>query len=84
LLIGTCITLDECVRYLMDWAEVSLQKAVLCVTETVAEAMGLQDRGKLEVGRRADFVVLSECGDVMGRFYIPSSYTTHLILLWLH
>jgi N-acetylglucosamine-6-phosphate deacetylase len=62
--IGTCIGLDECVRNLMAWAEIPVQKAVRCVTENVADAMGLKDRGKLEVGRRADFVVLGADGEV--------------------
>ena len=35
-----------------------------CVTENVAELMGLGDRGRLEVGRRADFVVLDDGGFV--------------------
>ncbi|RDW75576.1 hypothetical protein BP5796_06397 [Coleophoma crateriformis] len=59
-LVGTCIGLDECVRNLMTWAELGVEQAVRCVTENVAQAMGLSDRGKLEVGRRADFVVLEE------------------------
>lgn len=48
----------------MSWAQVPLPEAVRCVTENVAEAMGLRDRGKLEIGRRADFVLLSEDGVV--------------------
>ena len=64
-LIGTCIGLDECVRNLMAWAEIGVEEAVRCVTENVADAMGLVDRGKLEVGRRGDFVVLSEDGKVL-------------------
>lgn len=63
-LIGTCIGLDECVRNLMGWAEIPIQEAVMCVTENVASVMGLKDRGKLEPGRRGDFVVLSEEGKV--------------------
>ncbi|TVY13259.1 N-acetylglucosamine-6-phosphate deacetylase [Lachnellula arida] len=63
-LIGTCIGLDECVRNLMEWAGIELQEAVMCVTENVADAMGLEDRGKLEVGRRADFVILEDDGTV--------------------
>ncbi|KAE8452820.1 hypothetical protein EG329_013092 [Mollisiaceae sp. DMI_Dod_QoI] len=63
-LIGTCIGLDECVRNLMAWAEIGIEEAVRCVTENVAEAAGLSDRGMLEVGRRGDFVVLGEGGDV--------------------
>lgn len=64
-LIGTCIGLDECVRNLMNWANIPVEKAVRCVTENVANAMGLADRGKLEVGKRADFVVLSENGEIL-------------------
>ena len=63
-LIGTCIGLDECVRNLMAWAGIGIEQAVRCVTENVAEAMRLKDRGKLEVGRRGDFVVLMEDGTI--------------------
>jgi N-acetylglucosamine-6-phosphate deacetylase len=59
-LIGTCIGLDECVKNLMAWADIPVQEAVRCVTENVADAMGLKDRGKLEVARRGDFVVLGD------------------------
>jgi len=48
----------------MKWAGISIAEAVRCVTENVADAMGLQDRGKLEVGKRGDFVVLDEEGFV--------------------
>ena len=48
----------------MTWAEIPAQEAVRCVTENVADAMGLVDRGKLEIGRRGDFVVLAEDGRV--------------------
>ena len=63
-LIGTCIGLDECVRNLMSWAGIGVEEAVRCVTENVASVMGLRDRGKLEVGRRGDFVVLDGDGRV--------------------
>lgn len=63
-LIGTCIGLDECVRNLMAWADIEVEDAVRCVTENVADAMGLADRGKLEVGRRGDFAVLDDDGVV--------------------
>jgi len=63
-LIGTCIGLDACVRNLMRWAGVGLPEAVRCVTENVASAMGLPDRGRLEVGRRGDLAVLAEDGEV--------------------
>lgn len=64
-LIGTCIGLDECVRNLMEFAEIGIAEAVRCVTENPADAMGLRDRGKLGTGRRADLVILSEDGKVL-------------------
>lgn len=63
-LIGTCIGLDECVRNMMVWADLKVEQAVRCVTENVADAMGLTDRGKLEAGRRGDFVVLDGSGSI--------------------
>ena len=48
----------------MSWADISLAAAVQCVTENVADAVGLKDRGRLDVGFRADFVVLGDGGEV--------------------
>ncbi|KAI9873072.1 MAG: hypothetical protein M1830_000862, partial [Pleopsidium flavum] len=64
-LIGSCIGLDECVRNLNKWSGCTLAEAVRCVTENIADMMGEQERGKLEVGRRADFVVLDDDGEVL-------------------
>lgn len=61
-LTGGCVGLDECVRNLMDWADIKVEAAVLCVTENVVDAMGLHDRGKLDIGKRADFVIMNEDG----------------------
>lgn len=63
-LIGSCCSIDECVRNLVEWSGCGLAEAVRCVTENVAEVMGLEDRGKIEEGRRADFVVLGDEGEV--------------------
>ncbi|PSK40058.1 Intracellular protein transport protein USO1 [Elsinoe australis] len=64
-LIGGCASLQECVRNLIKWSGCNVAEAVKCVTENVSDFMGLQDRGKLEAGRRADFVVLSDEGEVL-------------------
>ena len=64
-LIGGCETLAGCVRNLMAWTGCDVAAAVRCVTETVADMMGLTDRGKLAAGRRADFVVLNDEGHVL-------------------
>lgn len=50
----------------MEWSDCGVAEAVRCVTENVARLMGLDgERGVLEVGRRADFVVLSDEGEVL-------------------
>lgn len=63
-LIGSCCSIDECVRNLVRWSGCELAEAVRCVTENVVGMMGLEDRGRIEAGRRADFVVLGEGGEV--------------------
>ncbi|KAK3111910.1 hypothetical protein LTR53_012364 [Teratosphaeriaceae sp. CCFEE 6253] len=63
-LIGGCAGLDACVGNLVAWSGCGVAEAVRCVTENVARLMGLRDRGVLEVGRRADLVVLGDRGEV--------------------
>ncbi|KAB8288185.1 hypothetical protein EYC80_010190 [Monilinia laxa] len=65
-LVGTCIPLDQCLRNLIKWACLPIEKAVLTVTENVANAMLLKDRGRLTIGKRGDFVVLNDLGDLLG------------------
>lgn len=64
-LIGGCASLQECVRNLMKWSGCNVAEAVRCVTENVADFMGDKTRGYLEAGRRADFVVLNDEGEVL-------------------
>ena len=64
-LIGSCISMDECVRNLVTFSKCSLAESVRCATENIANFMGLKDRGILETGRRADFVVLDHTGHVL-------------------
>ena len=63
-LIGSCCTLDECVRNMVQMTGCGLAEAVRCVTENVAAMMGESKRGMLEFGRRADFVILDGHGNV--------------------
>lgn len=63
-LVGSCCTLDECVRNMVSLTGCNLAEAVRCVTENVAQMMGESKRGVLEPGRRADFVVLTSEGYV--------------------
>jgi N-acetylglucosamine-6-phosphate deacetylase len=64
-LIGSCTTVNESVRNLIKWSGCSVAEAVRCVTENVADMMGTLDRGILQEGRRADFVVLDDDGNVL-------------------
>jgi N-acetylglucosamine-6-phosphate deacetylase len=64
-LIGSCITVDESVKNIIKWSGCTVAEAVRCVTENVADMMGIMDRGVLQEGRRADFVVLDDDGNVL-------------------
>ncbi|KAF1345438.1 hypothetical protein BDV97DRAFT_379340 [Delphinella strobiligena] len=64
-LVGGCASLQECVRNMMEWSGCDVAEAVRCVTENVASMMGDQTRGKLEAGRRADFVVMNDEGEIL-------------------
>ena len=63
-LIGSCCTLDECVRNMVSLTGCTLAESVRCVTENIAEMMGERKRGALEPGRRADFAILDDHGKV--------------------
>jgi N-acetylglucosamine-6-phosphate deacetylase len=79
-LIGSCSTLDECVGNLVKFSECSLPEAVRCVTENIAELMGEKERGKFEVGRRADFVLMSDEGEEVLQTWVGGKkvYPVHL------
>lgn len=64
-LIGSCCMVDECVRNALAFTGCNLAEAVQCVTENIADLMGESKRGKLEPGRRADFVILDPAGHVL-------------------
>jgi N-acetylglucosamine-6-phosphate deacetylase len=55
-------TIDQGVRNLMKWSGCTIAEAVRTATENIADFMGVSDRGKLEEGRRADFIVLNDEG----------------------
>ena len=64
-LIGGCASLSECVRNLKQWSDCTIAEAIRCATENIVDFMGDVDRGKLEVGRRADLVVMNDDGEVL-------------------
>lgn len=63
-LIGGCAGLSECVSNLIKWSGCTVAEAVRCFTENIVDLMGDEIRGKLERGRRADFVILNDEGEV--------------------
>lgn len=64
-LIGAVSTVNEGVKNLIKWSACNVAEAVRCVTENVADMMGVLDRGVLVEGRRGDFVVLDDEGTVL-------------------
>jgi len=63
-LAGSVLTMDRAVRNVMQFAHWDLQHAVRLATLNPARVTGLANRGKLEAGAEADFVVLSPTGEV--------------------
>lgn len=63
-LIGSCSSVAECVRNLKAWSGCSLAEAVCCASQNISSLMKDEERGLIEEGRKADFVVLSDRGDV--------------------
>ncbi len=51
---GSTLTLDAAVRFAVRQAGFSVQEALAAATSTPARLLGLSDRGRLEVGARAD------------------------------
>lgn len=61
----SAVTLDECVRNLINWTSCSVAQAVECVTAHPAALLGLSDRkGSLRPGLDADLVVLDDVGNL--------------------
>jgi N-acetylglucosamine-6-phosphate deacetylase len=63
-LAGSVLTMDRAVRNVMQFAHWDLQQAVRLATLNPARVAGLANRGKIEAGAEADFVVLSPRGEV--------------------
>ncbi len=63
-LAGSVLTMDRAVRNVMQFAHWDLQQALRLATLNPARVAGLSNRGKLEEGADADFVVLSPDGEV--------------------
>jgi len=58
------LTMDLAVRNVMQFAHWDLQQALRPATLNPARVAGFSNRGKLEDGAEADFVVLSPSGEL--------------------
>ena len=59
-LAGSTLTLDAAVNNLIAFCNVPLTDAILCATENPARQIGaFEDRGSIDVGKRADMLILS-------------------------
>jgi N-acetylglucosamine-6-phosphate deacetylase len=67
-LAGSDLALDQAVRNLVAFTGCTATEAVATVTTTPARLLGLDDRGELEAGRRADVTVLDEHLGVVATF----------------
>ena len=63
-LAGSVLTMDRAVRNVMQFAHWDLQQALRLATLNPARVAGLANRGRIEAGAEADFVVLSPSGEV--------------------
>ncbi len=64
-LAGSVLSLDEAVHRLVE-SGTTLPEAVRAASQTPLELLGVEDRGRLEVGRRADLVELDDALAVRG------------------
>lgn len=55
-----CTDLPLCAALAVRDAGVTIEEAILGITRVAARALGLEDRGVIEVGRRADLVLLDD------------------------
>ena len=61
-LAGSALTMDRAVLTMAEHRNIGLSAALIMASETPARLLGLADRGRIEVGLRADLVVLDESG----------------------
>lgn len=76
-LAGSRITMDAAFRTVAGLASLSLPEAARLCATTPAAQLGLHDRGRLEPGLRADFVVLTRDLDVVETWIDGQRVTEH-------
>ncbi|KAI5954673.1 NAG2 [Candida jiufengensis] len=74
-LAGASTTLPQCIRNLMKWSNITLPEAVKTCTNNAAKSIGLEkEKGFLNVGCDADFVVLDHNGYVTRVFKLGNEF----------
>jgi N-acetylglucosamine-6-phosphate deacetylase len=65
-LAGSALTMDQAIRNVVERCDVALADAVTAASTVPAHLLGLDDRGAIAMGRRADLVALDDAGCVGG------------------
>lgn len=65
-LAGSCLTLDDAMRNFQSYCEAITElEAIACYTLNAARSIGLEDRGIIQPGKRADITVVDENWNVV-------------------
>lgn len=56
-LAGSILTMDEAIRNVVSWTDASIGEALHMATKVPANLLGIEDRGTIRVGSRADLVL---------------------------
>ncbi|MBR7098307.1 MAG: N-acetylglucosamine-6-phosphate deacetylase [Clostridia bacterium] len=68
-LAGSTLNLWDGVKNLMQFADIALEDAILCATLNPAQMVGIdQTVGSIEVGKRADLLLVDDFNDIRGVF----------------
>lgn len=57
-LAGSCVTMDACIKNVVNLAKIPLTSAIVAASTTPAKLLGLTDRGEITRGKIADLVLL--------------------------
>ena len=60
-IVGSTLTLDNAIKNLMRFCDITFEEALICATKAPAEMVGIYDScGSVEIGKRADILVLDK------------------------
>lgn len=65
-LAGSTLNLNDAVKNLMKFADVSLEEAIVCATRNPAKAVGIYDKiGSIEKGKKSNILILDKSGTIL-------------------